>query len=326
MGGRENRSSTGSPREGLSDRGYWFVSKHGRHGQSGEECPVTATFLEHMPRAMGEARTKRRKLREIIASEPRCIYCLNAPTTIEHMPPISMFRARSRPNGMEFAACQDCNNRSSGADLVAAFLARLSQDERPEMLKEAGKLRDQMAKLAPGVIAEFFRPDKSHIGWYRTAGGIQRRMVKINMDGPMTRAYLTVFAAKFGMALYREHVGVALPMDGGVQLKCFLNAGLAQQTGDGILAKLPVLGTLQQGVFVVRDQFAYRYNCDGKSIVAALIGFNSNLHIFVVATSQPEFYNFPLFAPDFHFVRPGELTALIPKIPRLAGVDTQSES
>jgi hypothetical protein len=261
---------------------------------------------------MGEARTKSKKLRHLIATEPRCIYCANAPSTVEHIPPISMFRARSRPNGMEFAACINCNNGTRGADLAAAFLARLSQDENPDMFKEAVKFRDQVAKVAPELLAEFLRPDKTQIGWFRTAGGIRRRMVRVHMDGPLTQAYLTVFAAKLGMALYREHVGVALPLHGGVQLQCFLNAGLAQRTGDALLQKLPVFGTNQQGKYMVSEQFAYRYNCDAKSIVAALVGFHSNLHIFVVATSQPEFYHFPISAPHFYFVRPGELTAALP--------------
>jgi hypothetical protein len=63
----------------------------------------------------------------------------------------------------------------------------------------------------------------------------------------------------------------------------------------------------------VPEQFAYRYNHDGKTIVAGLAGFNSNLHILMVATSNPTFYNFPQFAEHLHFVRPGELRNLIPR-------------
>jgi len=32
--------------------------------------------------------------------------------TIEHMPPIQMFRLRQRPKGMEYPACRGCNNGS----------------------------------------------------------------------------------------------------------------------------------------------------------------------------------------------------------------------
>lgn len=261
---------------------------------------------------MGEAKIKSRRLSEIVSREPRCIYCANTPASVEHMPPISMFRARSRPNGMEFAACRECNTGTSGADVVAAFLSRISQSDNPEMIAEAAALRGKLLKFAPGVFDEFRSLDKTQNVWQPSASGLYKRMIAVQMDGPLTNAYLTVFAAKLGMALYREHVGVALPLDGGVQLQCFLNAGLAQRTADGILQKLPGHGTLKQGSFTVPDQFAYRFNHDGKSIVAALAGFNFNLHIFVVATSQPEFYHFPIIAPHFPYIRPGQLTQMIP--------------
>lgn len=267
---------------------------------------------------MGEARIKSRRLSEIVAREPRCIYCANTPASVEHMPPISMFRARSRPSGMEFAACRECNTGTSGADIVAAFFSRISQSDNPEMIVEAAALRGKLLKFAPGVFDEFRRLDKAQTVWQRSASGVYKRMISVQMDGPLTSTYLTVFAAKLGMALYREHVGAALPLDGGVQLQCFLNAGLAQRTAEGILQKLPGQGTLKQGSFVVPDQFAYRFNHDGKSIVAALAGFNSNLHIFVVATSQPEFYHFPIIAPHFYFVRPGQLTKMMPHRQRTA--------
>jgi hypothetical protein len=258
---------------------------------------------------MGEAKSKSRKLAALLTSEVRCIYCANKPTTIEHMPPIGMFKARSRPNGMEFAACEDCNKGTSGADIVAAFYARLSQSQNPDMLEEAMGLRRKMKQLAPGVSEEFDGP--SFTRWQRTPVGILRPMTAIRVDGPLTKAYLTAFSAKLAMALYREHVGTPLPLDGGVRVAFFLNAGLSKKAGDGMLEKLPLPGTLQQGSFVVPDQFAYRYNYDGNSIIAGLAGFNSNLHILIVATSNPTFYDFPQFAKHLYFVRPGELRDLL---------------
>jgi hypothetical protein len=261
---------------------------------------------------VGQARLKSRNLAALVASEPRCIYCANAPESAEHMPPIGMFRARSRPSGMEFAACTECNIGTSGADLVAAFFARISQSENPRMIAEAASLRGKLEKLAPGVLAEFLQPTSRRDAWQRTPSGVLKPMIVVNMDGPLTKSYLTVFGAKLGMALYREHTGVALPLDGAVQIMCFMNAGLAQRTGDEILKKLPIAETLRQGKFMVPEQFAYRYNTDARSIVAALAGFNSNLHIFMAATSQPDFYHFPIAAPHFQLVRPGQLTKILP--------------
>jgi hypothetical protein len=70
------------------------------------------------------------------------------------------------------------------------------------------------------------------------------------------------------MALYGEHVGHALPLTGGAHTNWYLNAGLAQRTAEGILMTLPLGGTLRQGSFQVPEQFAYRYNCDGRSLAS----------------------------------------------------------
>jgi hypothetical protein len=260
---------------------------------------------------MGQANQKSRSRAILLQNEARCIYCANKPATIEHMPPISMFKGRARPSGMEFAACGDCNRGTSGADIVAAFYSRLSQDGRPEMLAEALGLQRKMRGMVPGVAEEL--EGRGYTSLQRTPGGVLRPMTAIRIDGPLTKAYLTAFSAKLAMALYREHIGVPLPLEGGVRLAFFLNAGLSAKAGDGMLKKLPLPGTLMQGKFAVPDQFAYRYNHDGQSIIAALAGFNSNLHILVVATSNPTFYDFPKFAEHLYFVRPGELRDLIPR-------------
>lgn len=260
---------------------------------------------------MSEANKNRRRLSDIVASADRCIYCANAATTVEHMPPISMFHTRQRPKGMEFASCEACNNGTRAADTVAAFFARISQHEDSLMIAEAMKLRRSVSRLAPGVAQEFFRPENTSAEWFQTRGGILKPMIVVRSDGPLTKRYLQIFAAKFGMALYREHVGEPLPLHGAVHVIFFLNAGLAEDTVLGMLVKLPLRNALQQGSFQVPRQFAYRYNTDKKSIVAGLAGFHSNLHLFVMATSEPDFYEVP---PNNRtcMIRPGELSAIMP--------------
>jgi hypothetical protein len=259
---------------------------------------------------MGEANRNKRRLSDILAAADRCIYCANAATTVEHMPPIAMFHSRQRPKGMEFASCESCNNGTRAADTAAAFFARISQYEAPLMISESIKLRRSLSHLAPGVAKEFFRPDKTSAQWVRTRGGVLKPMVVVQNDGPLTRRMLHVFAAKFGMALYREHVGEPLPLHGAVHVIFFTNAGLAEHTVLGMLPMLPMRNTLQQGSFQVPKQFAYRYNTDQRTIVAALAGFHANLHVFAMATSEPDFYKVP---PNDRtcMVRPGELLGLM---------------
>jgi hypothetical protein len=224
---------------------------------------------------------------------------------------------------MEFACCDDCNQRTGVADLVASFFARLGQGYTTDttLINEAVQRKRMLAQLAPGFLEELFRPEKQSAVLSRDALGIIKPYIKFNADGPLAKAYLTVFSAKLGMALYREHVGEPLPLTGGVYTLFFMNAGLAKATGDAMLEKLPIFKTLNQGRVCVPDQFAYRYNCDAKSIVAALAGFHSNLHVFVVATSDPDFYNPPKKIPYADFVRPGELVSRIPQRIRKAAVN-----
>ena len=84
-----------------------------------------------------------------------------------------------------------------------------------------------------------------------------------------------------------------------------------------MLSMLPAGGTLSQGAWSVPEQFAYRYNSDNKEIVAALAGFHSNLHIFLIAYSNPQYdvINWPTGL----IVQPGDLLNLAPKPARSYG-------
>jgi hypothetical protein len=124
-----------------------------------------------------------------------------------------MFQAKSRLSGMEFASCSRCDNGTSAADLVASFFARISHDMTPNdwQVREMVDRKAILELKAPGVVRELFRPDKNHEIWQQTKAGFLK-LIKINADGPLLSGYLTVFASKLGMALFREHVGQPLPM------------------------------------------------------------------------------------------------------------------
>jgi hypothetical protein len=232
-----------------------------------------------------------------------------------------MFKARSRPKGMEFATCAACNNGTSAADLVAGFVSRLRPDDVIDdwEVQEAGKLRPMLELKAPGFLREFFRSNKNSPTWRRTSIGLLKPAIKISADGPLLRGYLTVFASKLGMALYREHIGTPLPRQGAAYSQWFLNAGLAQTTADSMLSFLPGSETLRQGRFHVDSQFVYRFNSDDKSIVAAFAKFHSGLYIFTITTSQPEKYPLSLNTETAAIVRPGELFDHMPAKGELFG-------
>jgi hypothetical protein len=263
---------------------------------------------------------KSRTRAAILATEPRCIYCSGLPETLEHMPSRGILRGRERPSGMEYAACTSCNNGTRGSDAVAAVIARLHPDngENSWQAEETRKLMSALDNFAPGVREELSKPDKARAEWVRRpASNLLQRVVRVHADGPRLKAYLSAYGAKLSMALYREHVGTALPLDGAIWCQFALNGGMTQEHLNERVRILPVQETLRQGQKNVADQFAYRYNCDGRSVLAAVAQFHRGLWFTIFAScdpriielfKRPEFLNLPASA----LVRPGELLQLLP--------------
>jgi hypothetical protein len=105
---------------------------------------------------MGDAIKRRVTLDGMVAASRRCIYCDAIPTTVEHMPPKIMFNGKARPKGMEFAACEPCNNKTSTADLVAAFYSRIGNGDLSTNaeLAEFKNVYGALMRKAPGVAFE----------------------------------------------------------------------------------------------------------------------------------------------------------------------------
>ena len=179
---------------------------------------------------MGEAQRKRRSHQQMVQAAARCVYCDEQPTTVEHMPPRSMFRNKSRPSGLEFACCENCNAGTSTADQVAGLMARISQDGASGdwMTVEMQSIAQSLRRRAPGFLEELFDETTASRQWIPNRSGLLQRKVIFQPTSPRLAAYLAVFSAKIGMALYRNHVGEPLPSSGGVFSRYFLNAGLSE--------------------------------------------------------------------------------------------------
>lgn len=231
------------------------------------------------------------------------------------MPPIGIFRGSHRLKGLEFGGCKDCNEGTKAADAAVAFAARIDAfgfDPSGWKIQEALKFLKSADDGAPGFASELFGDDNESNILARTANGLLVPLAEVH-TGPIAQALFNVFAAKLGMAMYHEHVGEPLPPTGGVHGMWFLNAGLGQETADGMLKILPTFDTLKMGRRDASGQFGYRYNSDEKSIVAALTHFQNNIHFFTIATSDPSAYGFPIEMPFSAFVRPGDLLKHMPK-------------
>jgi hypothetical protein len=238
---------------------------------------------------------------------------------LEHMPSRGMLRGKLRPSGMEYAACEVCNGGTRGADAVAAVIARIHPDngESSWQSQEMRKLMSALDAFAPGVREELSQPEKVQSEWLpRTRSSVLQRVVRVRADGPKLKAHLAVYGAKLAMALYREHVGMALPLAGGVWCQFALNAGMTQEHLDERVRIMPLHATLSQGQRNVFDQFIYRYNTDRRTVVAAVAQFHRGLWFTLFAASDPkiiELFHNPKFLalPASVLVKPGEVLQLL---------------
>lgn len=241
---------------------------------------------------MAEAKIR---IKNILHDELRCIYCASTPTTIEHMPPRILFFRKQRPKGFEFASCEECNNGTRGADLVASLFAHIANPEKKDdaHIESIARILPSLDKDAPGVREEVFSDLNAQEVILRKRSGLLVRSVKLRVESELAKIYLDIFSAKIGMALYRQHVGEALPLTGAVQTHWFSNVGLGEDLAFKMLAMMPEQGTLKQGAFNVKHQFSYHYNCDQKMVLMALINLHDNFYIFCLATSEPELFKLP---------------------------------
>lgn len=276
---------------------------------------------------MGEARRKSLSRAAILARETRCIYCDGAPETLEHMPSRGMLRKGSRPSGMEYGACHRCNERTRGADATAAVIARVHPEhgEGSWQNDEIKRLISALDAHAPGIRQEMSAPDKFRSEWFpRPGSALLQRVVLLRADGPCLKKNLCSYGAKLAMALYREHVGIPLPMDGAVWCQFSLNGGMSQGELNARVQIMPMLATLRQGKKNVADQFVYRYNCDERATLAALAQFHRGLWYTILASSDARIVEL-FYRPELRTIsasvtlRPGEiLTYLSTGAPSIA--------
>lgn len=73
---------------------------------------------------------KHTRLRNRVAGpSARCTYCgRSGHLTVDHVPPISLFDGRDRPEGLEVPACEACHQGTREIDAVASFLSRIFPD------------------------------------------------------------------------------------------------------------------------------------------------------------------------------------------------------
>lgn len=257
---------------------------------------------------MGEKKRRLRTHAEILAGNPGCIYCAGeySATTIEHMPPISVFEGRDRPKGLEFPACEGCNGGTKHSDLVAAMLARCWPILDSEVhRRDIKKIFQAVANNIPELLREM------DIG--RGAEKLARKRHNIPLDahplradGPILTRHLTTFAAKLGFALYYEIKGSSVPASGGVQPMWFSNVQVLNgQIPEILFNMLPSPSTLRQGARNVGSQFLYSYAVAERDHILYLASFSQSFAVAGIAAADRAI-NLESHQDKFPIVVPGQ--------------------
>jgi len=263
---------------------------------------------------MGASSRRKRAHSAVLETYPWCIYCGGdvAATTIDHVPPRIMFRARIRPKGLEFPSCRQCNEGTGHADLVAAVIGRSYPDAKTGAEREELKsLFSSINNNIPDLLQEM------HLG--EAGQKLAREQLSVpvgggvlRVNGPLVSSHMQTFAIKMGFALYYEVTKQAVPKGGGVAARWFSNyERLEGKFPQSVFDHLLPPNTLRQGKFEVSDQFGYQWRIAEKNRMGMFFAYfrQSFAVVAFVATDKSL-----LEADTRHPMRiftPGEITTLL---------------
>jgi hypothetical protein len=206
---------------------------------------------------MGEAKAKRTHTQRLIAEQVYCTYCGgDTPgTTVDHMPPRSVFTNKDRPKGMEFLACQGCNDGSRLDELAVSVLSRAYADDRSEAERQyLQRLTSSLATNLPELLLEMRPTPRQKRSFSRTYEGVEGGA--LNASGPLLTRVMHRFGAKLGLAMHRHVTGRVVPVSGIASVIWYTNN--CAMTGRFPANVHEILGppeTLRQGEKHVADQF-----------------------------------------------------------------------
>ena len=221
---------------------------------------------------MGEAKRKNKRKAAFLKAHPRCCFCggEEPATTVDHVPSRQTFRLKSRPRGLEFPACEQCNHTTGTHELVAALISRFMEVEPCNVSEkdELKKLFSSVVNNRPGLLQELvpswrqqydfdslIHPEKPF------GGGV------VNANGPLLNESMQIVGAKLCKALHYQHTNKIVPITGVIYVRWYSNYDrITGNVPDTLINQLPEPSTLTQGTWNVSDQFEYSFNVseDGK--------------------------------------------------------------
>ena len=218
------------------------------------------------------------KQRARVRPGEKCCFCGGkVPSeTIEHAPPICLFRNNQRPKGYEFPACKRCNIGSSQMDQIAAFFALCQGD----VFQDGYETRTH--ELLRGISNNC--PDAL---WYLDQFRTDHK-IRLQLDGETLESneltvgrgfrtkFLNPWAAKQACALWFQHTQRPI-----VECQRIWTAWLpyeAMSDADFIASTQRLLTNgfeLKQGKKSFGDQYSYIWQLNGDMLSG---GFLITLH------------------------------------------------
>lgn len=247
---------------------------------------------------LGERKSRTARL---MAHQPVCTYCGVSPSTSrDHCPPIAIFDGAHRPPNLEFGACSECHEGTRGIDKVVAVISRIFPDPTTEQGRT--DVRHHMGALfawKPAFARSMFSIGDQETN-YR---GAQAHQMRMGANSPL-HPVMDAFAARVGLALYREASGRAAGPQAGVAAHWLSNAQLDENAAvNEMLEQLGLPRSLRQGAWHVAEQFRYwtALADDGEAPFACFAAFREAFGI--VAFVAPDHHQLEgrgeLFRPGF---------------------------
>jgi hypothetical protein len=217
-------------------------------------------------------------LRRMKSEQPWCVYCgkTSPGTSVDHMPPITVFDKRQRHKGLEFLACDDCHAGTRPLDQIAGFLCRIYvKGNFSVALREFQQAGIAVRNNFPTLLEEWSPVGPGDAALVREARGHLPGTRFAMKSGPKTAMVLSRFAARAALALHYELCGNIVPKAGGAIVRWYTHAEIVTNKvfPPDFVSLLGKPQTLRQGAKSLAEQFEYssKTSDDGLASVHMVI-------------------------------------------------------
>jgi hypothetical protein len=240
---------------------------------------------------------RKRKRDAFFAAHPTCYLCGEGPpTTIDHMPPRTIFKHRVGPEGYEFSACEDCNRDARLTEQVVALYMKLADhDDDNHDSSDLDRLVSGVRNNSPELLPDINISANQKRQILRERGEAIERGELI-ADAPIVlypapvNEHFEIFGRKLTCALYYKLIGRPLPAGHFITTAKFTYTDKGRDEAiERFRNLLPATVITGRSNTNIRDQFAYIWGQkDEGDVFAFLAQFGRSYFIFGGSTSGRE--------------------------------------